>query len=121
MADRTEVIGQQRLQATLRAAQHQIANLDTGEGARMVEQRARAAAPKRSGLLASSVRARDAGKGQSVVASSLVYAPVIHYGWPAHGITARPFLTEALANSQPLILADLTKQTQHALGSVHGA
>jgi hypothetical protein len=106
---------------TLASAQHDLDDLDAMEGARIVEQRAQAAAPKRSGRLANSVRAQDIGQGIVVVASSLVYAPVIHGGWPAHHITAQPFLTDALTNSQPLVVADLTKQAQTALGKVHGA
>jgi hypothetical protein len=47
-------------------------------------------APRDSGALAASLRASGTRKS-ATVKSSLVYAPVQHYGWPGHGISATLF------------------------------
>lgn len=57
-----------------------------------------AAPPRLSGALAGSIRA-GRGKTKAVVRAGgarAPYAGAIHYGWPARGIRARPFLTDAL-------------------------
>lgn len=54
--------------------------------------------PVVTGKLQASVRA-GRGKTKAVVRAgrkSIPYAPIIHYGWPARGIPARPFLADAL-------------------------
>lgn len=75
--------------------------------------------PSRSGQLASTIRA-GRGKTKAVVragGAKAPYAGVIHYGWPARGIPARPFLTDALQANRSRIfeqldrgIADLLKQ-----------
>lgn len=42
------------------------------------------------------------------------YAPIIHYGWPARGIPARPFLVNALAANQQKVI----KQLAAGLGDI---
>lgn len=57
-----------------------------------------AAPPSVSGRLAGTIRA-GRGKTKAVVRAGgarAPYAGVIHYGWPARGIAAQPFLTDAL-------------------------
>lgn len=54
--------------------------------------------PSRTARLSANVRA---GRGQTKAvvragSARVPYAGVIHYGWPARGIPARPFLTDAL-------------------------
>lgn len=54
--------------------------------------------PIRTGRLDANVRA-GRGKTKAVVRAGgarVPYAGVIHYGWPARGIPAQPFLTDAL-------------------------
>jgi len=122
MADETVTVdGDENLRRTLGNAQDDLDNLDQSDNARLVEQRARARAPKVSGTLRGSIRARDLGNGAAAVASDLVYAPVIHYGWPAHNIHAQPFLTTALADSTPMVEADNQRQAQRILSHVKGA
>lgn len=36
--------------------------------------------------------------------ASVPYAGPIHYGWPAHGIEANPFVTDAAQATEPLWL-----------------
>jgi len=117
----TEIQGAARLRSTLAAARSDFTDMDQSESARLIESRAAQRAPKRSGRLASSVRARDLGKGAAEVASSLIYAPVIHYGWPAHSISANPFLETAATDSVPLVQAANLKEADRILGKVHGA
>jgi hypothetical protein len=116
-----EVEGLATLQATLAAADAQLSDLDQAANARLVQSRAQARAPKRTGRLAASVQASSLGKGQAQVASSLVYAPVIHYGWPAHSITPNPFLESAANDSVPLVQAQSLRQVNTILGHVRGA
>lgn len=64
---------------------------------------AAARAPKRSGRLAGSVRGnRAVGRAQVKGGGARVpYAGPIHWGWPARGITARPFVSEAAQATEP--------------------
>lgn len=59
---------------------------------------ARQYAPKRSGNLADSIRAQATARVARIVAgkAKVPYAPPIHWGWKARGITANPFLLNAL-------------------------
>lgn len=121
MADTTQVQGLDTLRATMASAQRDLEEMDQADSARLVQQRAQARAPKRSGRLAGSVQARDLGKGQAEVASSLVYAPVIHYGWAAHSIEPNPFLETAATDSQPLVEAASLREANRILSHVRGA
>jgi len=115
------VQGDDTLRRTLAGAADELENLDQSDSARMVQQRAAARAPKRSGTLARSLVAKDLGNGTAVVQSDLIYAPVIHYGWAAHNIAAQPFLTTALDDSTQLVEADNLRATQRILSHVRGA
>lgn len=121
MSQPVSIEGDELLKLTLVAAGREIENLDQSENTRLVQQRAQARAPKRSGRLSHSVTARDLGKGEGVVSSELVYAPVIHYGWAAHHISPQPFLTTALDDSTSLIEANDLRQVNAALNRVKGA
>jgi hypothetical protein len=118
---RSDIEGLTTLKATLAVAQQRVENLDQGESARLVQSRAQARAPKRSGRLAASVQASSLGKGEAQVASALVYAPVIHFGWAAHSITPNPFLETAANDSVPLVQAQNLRQVSTILGQVRGA
>ena len=68
------------------------------EIAKRVVDRAEPNVPRRTGRLASSVKALASATSASVKAgtpSRTPYAPVIHWGWAAHGIPSTPFLTDA--------------------------
>ena len=123
MADGAKVTvqGDDTLHRTLHAAESDIEQMDQTDSARLVQQRAQARAPKRSGTLARSVQAKDLGKGEAAVMSVLIYAPVIHYGWAGHDIHPQPFLTEALADSTRLVEANSQRQVDKALSQVRGA
>lgn len=123
MADQTkiELDGDRELRATLARAENDLEELDQSENGRLVEQRARAGAPKLSGALANSVRASDAAGGTVEIASDLIYAAPIHYGWPAHNISPNPFLAEALADSESVIEANNLREANRILERVRGA
>jgi hypothetical protein len=113
--------GDETLRRTLGAAEDDLRDMDQSENGRIVEQRAQANAPKRSGTLRGSIYVRDMGKGAVAVKSDLIYAPVIHYGWAAHNISPQPFLTTALADSTQLVEANSQRQANRALSKVRGA
>lgn len=60
--------------------------------------------PRRTGRLAGSLHVDAASADAAVVVSDLPYAGVIHNGWPARQITAKPFLTDALATTEPQVI-----------------
>ncbi|MGM7677573.1 hypothetical protein [Microbacterium sp. A94] len=68
-----------------------------------------ASPPRVSGALAGTMRA-GRGKTKAVVRAGgarAPYGPVIHYGWPARGISAQPFLSDALNRNQANIFREL--------------
>jgi hypothetical protein len=115
-----EIIGAARFSRTARAAADDIRDMHPAEAGRLVAARARAGAPKRSGRLAGSMTAGTDG-GDVVVSSRLIYAPVIHNGWPGHNISANPFAARALTNSRGEIERIYAAEAQDALGNVKGA
>lgn len=123
MGDQMQVTvqGDETLRRTLAAAADDLEHLDQSDSARLVQSRAQARAPKRSGTLARSLVAKDLGKGHAVVVSDLIYAPVIHYGWAARNIAAQPFLVTALDDSTRLVEANSLRETQRILSHVRGA
>lgn len=65
--------------------------------------------PTLSGALAGTLRA-GRGKTKAVIRAGgarVPYAGVIHYGWPARNITAKPFLTEAVQSTRARTFAAL--------------
>ncbi len=71
---------------------------------------ARGRAPVRSGQLAASVKAGGTQKAATISAGARLrpypYGPIVHYGWPGHGITAQPFLTDTMEAAAPGLAAD---------------
>ena len=70
---------------------------------------ARPNTPTLSGALAGTLRAGK-GKTKAVVRAgraSVPYAGVQHYGWPARGIDASPFLTDAVQSTRAQTFAAL--------------
>jgi len=120
--NRTTVEGDAALKATTRHAADEIGDLDsTGRAAgEVVRARAASAAPKVSGRLAGSVRV-VASAQEVVVASDLVYAPRINFGWPAGGLAAQPFLTDALADTERAITDQYERRVNAIVGGIRGA
>lgn len=96
--------------------------------ARAVEVTAKMEAPRRSGKLANSIKAKGTTTGASIVAGglkSVPYAGPIHYGWPSRpnkakgwrgGVIApNKFLTRAAAQSTDVIVSLLSSELQRVL------
>lgn len=67
--------------------------------------------PVLTGRLAGTLRAGK-GKTKAVVRAGgarAPYAGVIHYGWPARGIPAQPYLTQALNRTRSDVFATLDR------------
>lgn len=90
--------------------------------AQIVATAAAAGAPRRSGRLAASVRGNRAVSRAQVRAggAALPYAGPIHYGWPAHNITAQPFVTDAAQRTEPTWRAAYEAGVQQAVDNVAG-
>ena len=110
------------LAATLAAAGQHLGHLERAEAAtgRLVATRARGRAPKRSGRLASSLSSKVDG-ATVAVGSGLVYAPVIHNGWPAHHIHAHPFLVPVAQATEPVWRGYYVTEVQATFNRVRGA
>jgi len=94
-----------KLQKALKeAGPEMIAELKEGNKAlgEIVAERARQIVPVRSGALQKTIKATKSAGGAKVNAgtpsltSKVPYAGPIHWGWPAAGIVAQPFLSDAL-------------------------
>lgn len=87
--------------------------------AELVVPAARAGSPNASrrgtGRLAESIGAR-ATRTSARIASRLVYAPVIEYGWPARGISPSTFVQEAIEGSRDEIVAAYQAELERVLG-----
>ncbi|MDE9365478.1 hypothetical protein PZ938_07660 [Luteipulveratus sp. YIM 133132] len=98
------LVGGRRLRATLKAAGDDLSDLRAAhtEAARIAAAAAAALAPVRSGRLRADVRSSGT-KTAGIVRvgrASLPYAGPIHWGWPARGITAQPFVSEGGTSSE---------------------
>ena len=84
-------IGNQELRDEMKEANFNAASI--------IAEKAADLAPKRTGRLANSIRANKAiayGAVRAGSAARVPYAGPIHYGWPAKGIQAQPFIHEAI-------------------------
>lgn len=100
-----DIDGLRRLRSTLRKAGGDIkdlrqANRDAAES--IVPIAAGMAPIGKTGNLKASVRAAATVKAGIVRLGrkAVPYAGVVHYGWPARGIPARPFAADAAINNQ---------------------
>lgn len=85
--------------------------------ARVVEIAARQEAPKRSGRLAGSIKAKGTTTGGAVVAGGLKavpYAGPIHWGWPSRPNRARRWRGGPIAANQFMVRAALGSRDQVA-------
>jgi phage gpG-like protein len=124
MADRPQVRieGLDRFLRTMGQATDELANLEDAATATgdLVAAEAGRRAPRRTGRLSSSIVA-GVGPNQTVVGSDLVYAPVIHWGWPARNIEPEPFLVEAAEATRPSWEEAYQTDVQKTLDDVKGA
>lgn len=118
------VEGLDNLVRTMNRAKVDISELKEAHRAagEIVAREAGARAPRRSGKLAGTLRAsKQARRAQVLLGrTSVPYAGPIHWGWPARGIAANPFVSEAAQHTEPVWLPLYLKDMQHALDKVRG-
>ena len=101
------------------------------QAARVVEVAAKTEAPRRSGRLSGSIKAKGTTTGASIVAGGLKavpYAGPIHYGWPSRPnrsrgwrggpIAANPFLARAANDSVDMVAKIIEEELQRVLDRV---
>lgn len=76
-------------------------------------------APRRTGLLQSSIRPSSTDT-EALVGSSLVYAPVQEYGWARHNIRARRYLAAAFEQSTDDAQRIVADHVAAAVSGIHG-
>lgn len=83
-------------------------------------------APRLTGKLASSVKVRASTRSAYVKAGTPArtpYAPVIHWGWPAHNIEPQPWLEEARSEKyievRDLYAEELEELVERYFGTSH--
>lgn len=115
-----QVVGAERCAATLSRAGDRLAHQERAAAgtSRVVAAAGRAGAPRRSGTLAMSVRAAPQG-GTGVAMTSLRYAPYVH--WGTRYMRARPFLTDAARQTEPVWIRLYVADADDALSTVKGA
>lgn len=92
------------------------------DAAEIVAMRAAVIAPRRSGLLADSLRSsgtQTGGKVRAGSASMVPYAGPIHFGWPARGIRPQPFIYDAMDDRRSQVL-DVYEDRVDALARAKG-
>lgn len=118
-----EVRGARELRASLRRAGRDTTELKAvhAQVGRIVV--AAATAPRRTGRLQASVRAGTAASSATVRAGGarVPYAGPIHWGWPARGIAARPFLTDAAQRTEPTWTEVYEREIDRILDEIQGA
>lgn len=116
-----KVIGADTVASTMRSAAEDLADLAKAQrqAADLIAQTASALAPKRSGKLAASIQG-EVITGTAVVGTPLVYAPVIHNGWPRHNIRPTPYLTDAADTTQDKWLGYYGDNVQAVCDKVRG-
>lgn len=119
-----EVEGARQLRKTLRAAGDDLADLKDAnqQAANIAATAAKARAPRRSGTLAGDIRASGTKTAGIVRAGrkKIPYAGPIHWGWPARGITAQPYMTEGAQSTESIWVPLYQQLMDDALKKVKG-
>ncbi|HKE75222.1 MAG TPA: hypothetical protein VKB57_16490 [Acidimicrobiales bacterium] len=120
MSVKITVEGADRLARTLQKAADDLADWTPvhGKVARMIA--AATQPPSRSGALKASIRGTGTAT-EAVVGSSLVYAPVIEFGWPRRNIRPRRFLTSAFDSHRDQAVSMYSDAVADTIGHVKGA
>lgn len=121
MTDRgVEVEGLDTFRTTAAAAARDLDHLDRAHqraGDLLLDQ---ADPPVESGDLAASLYV-IATADDTTVGSDLIYATVIHWGWPERGIEPNPFLTDDLDRNTAAVVDFFLDDLTEAVHSIRGA
>lgn len=119
-----QVEGARELRRTLRAAGDDLEDLKAAnqQAADIAATAARMRAPRRSGTLAGDIRASGTKTAGIVRAGrkKIPYAGPIHWGWPARGIEAQPYMTEGAQATEPIWVPLYQELMDDALKKVKG-
>lgn len=114
--------GADTFRRTLAQAGRDLADLDAENAtvSRLVAGAARGLAPRRTGTLAGSISG-DGDRATATVTATAGHARPIHAGVPSRGITARPFLTDAVDQTETRWVAVYRGAITDAVRKVRGA
>lgn len=119
-----EIDGARELRRTLRAAGDDLEDLKAANqaAAEVAAAAARGRAPVLTGRLSSDIRASGTKTAGIIRAGrkKIPYAGVVHWGWPARGFPARPFLTEGAQSTESVWVPMYEKLMNDALQKVKG-
>ena len=119
-----EVEGARQLRKTLRAAGDDLEDLKAAnqQAASIAATAAKAAAPRVSGTLAGDIRASGTKTAGIVRAGrkKIPYAGPIHWGWPARGIEAQPYMTEGAQRTESIWVPLYQELMDDAIKKVKG-
>jgi hypothetical protein len=121
MTSGVQLDGGATLVASLEDAARALGSMDeaAAAAARFILDSSSPGAPRQTGRLAASVRS-DVVASEPVVFTDLPYGPVIHWGWAARHITARPWIQDSVIAHQDQLVGIYAEQAQVILGNVKG-
>lgn len=121
---RVQIDGARQLRRTLKAAGDDLEDLKRAnlQAAEIAAGAARTRAPRLTGALAGDIRASGTKTAGTIRAGRkrLPYAGAIHWGWPARGIEAQPYLTEGAQQTEPVWVPLYEQELKKALAKVKG-
>lgn len=120
MAGSLKVVGEDALQSSLARAEKALPDLDSTPAATAIVARIPGSAPRLTGRLAGSFSATTQDK-RGTITTPTVYAVPVHWGRPAHNITANPFVFRAVTAAESAITEALTSAGQKICDGVRGA
>lgn len=119
-----QVDGARELRRTLRAAGDDLEDLKAAnlQAAQIAATAARARAPRLTGQLAGDIRASGTKTAGTIRAGrkKIPYAGPIHWGWPARGIEARPYITEGAQRTESIWVPLYKELLDEAVSKVKG-
>ena len=119
MALTIKLKGMEKVRADLKQMERGAKNEKLREamqvGGELVRADAMRRAPVKDGDLRNSIRIRNLARGVEVY-SPLVYAPVIEYGWPGHGIEPQPFMRAALYENFDQVQQAIERKLHELMG-----
>lgn len=119
-----EIDGAQQLRKTLRAAGDDLGDLKAAnqQAADIAAHAARSRAPRLTGQLAGDIRASGTKTAGTIRAGRkrIPYAGPLHWGWPARGIEARPYITEGAQQTESIWVPLYKELMDEALKKVKG-
>lgn len=119
-----QIDGARELRKSLRAAGNDLEDLKAAnqQAADIAAGAARMRAPRLTGALAGDIRASGTKTAGTIRAGRkrIPYAGPIHFGWPARGIEARPYITEGAQQTESIWVPLYKELLDEAVSKVKG-